>query len=165
MKAAKAVRDAVEAESSGKGGKASAPQGAFARTVAESRKALGKRKREDEGDAYVAWPFRKLSRLFGSSEAGYVAWHQGEGLEEAMETQNASTIGAVCAKETFEGAQLDLSESPLHCIQWGRVILDEAHRIKGRTNSTALAAYALQVQKGYKPRGLSVRCGISQGGA
>ena len=58
MKAAKAVRDAVEAESGGKGGKASAPQGAFARTVAESRKALGKRKREDEGDTYVAWPFR-----------------------------------------------------------------------------------------------------------
>ena len=58
-----------------------------------------------------------------------------------------------CAKETFEGAQLDLSESPLHCIQWGRVILDEAHRIKGRTNSTALAAYALQVQKGYKSPG------------
>lgn len=52
--------------------------------------------------------------------------------------------------ETFEGAQLDLSDSPLHTIQWARVILDEAHRIKGRTNSTALAAYALQTQKGYK---------------
>lgn len=52
--------------------------------------------------------------------------------------------------ETFEGAQLDLTDSPLHTIQWARVILDEAHRIKGRTNSTALAAYALQTQKGYK---------------
>ena len=33
--------------------------------------------------------------------------------------------GPVC-QETYEGAQLDLSESPLHAIEWARVVLDEA---------------------------------------
>lgn len=33
------------------------------------------------------------------------------------------------AKETFEGAQLDLTDSPLHTIQWARVILDEADEL------------------------------------
>jgi len=46
--------------------------------------------------------------------------------------------------KTFEGPQIDLSTSPLHAMKWSRIILDEAHRIKGRTNSTAMAAYALQ---------------------
>ncbi|CAE8583227.1 unnamed protein product, partial [Polarella glacialis] len=39
----------------------------------------------------------------------------------------------------------DLSRSPLFRTRWGRVVLDEAHRIKGRTNSTAQAAFAIRV--------------------
>ena len=38
---------------------------------------------------------------------------------------------------------IDLNNSPLHCVEWGRLVLDEAHRIKQRTNSTSLAAFAL----------------------
>ena len=38
---------------------------------------------------------------------------------------------------------IDLNQSPLHCVRWGRLVLDEAHRIKQRTNSTSLAAFAL----------------------
>jgi DNA repair protein RAD16 len=38
---------------------------------------------------------------------------------------------------------IDLNQSPLHCVKWGRLVLDEAHRIKQRTNSTSLAAFAL----------------------
>mmetsp|Transcript_19582 Transcript_19582/g.54783 ORF Transcript_19582/g.54783 Transcript_19582/m.54783 type:complete len:1214 (+) Transcript_19582:82-3723(+) len=51
---------------------------------------------------------------------------------------------AGCSAETYEGEHKDLSDSPLHSIVWSRIILDEAHRIKGRTNSTAQAAYALR---------------------
>ncbi|CAK0855374.1 unnamed protein product [Prorocentrum cordatum] len=39
---------------------------------------------------------------------------------------------------------IDLSSSPLMSTRWGRVVLDEAHRIKGRINSTAQAAFALK---------------------
>jgi len=38
----------------------------------------------------------------------------------------------------------NLKGSKLHNTEWGRIILDEAHRIKARTNSTAMAAFALK---------------------
>ena len=34
-------------------------------------------------------------------------------------------------------------KSLLHSIEWGRVVLDEAHSIKDRTSSTARAVFAL----------------------
>lgn len=40
---------------------------------------------------------------------------------------------------------IDLSGSALYRTRWGRVVLDEAHRIKARINSTAQAAFALRV--------------------
>ncbi|KAG5500143.1 hypothetical protein JIQ42_04478 [Leishmania sp. Namibia] len=41
------------------------------------------------------------------------------------------------------GDDVDLDASIFHSIKWARVILDEAHRIKGRTTSTARSAFAL----------------------
>ena len=41
----------------------------------------------------------------------------------------------------------DLSRVPLFTTTWTRVVLDEAHRIKGRTNSTASAAFALRATR------------------
>lgn len=41
------------------------------------------------------------------------------------------------------GDEVNLSESLFHSIQWARIVLDEAHRIKGRTTSTARSAFAL----------------------
>lgn len=61
-----------------------------------------------------------------------------------------SAKGAAGGKKFMtEDDDLDLSGSLLHSLTWSRVILDEAHRIKGRTNSTAMAAYALKVD-GYR---------------
>ncbi|KAH9586563.1 SNF2-related [Trypanosoma melophagium] len=41
------------------------------------------------------------------------------------------------------GDEVDLSESIFHSIKWSRIVLDEAHRIKGRNTSTSRAAFAL----------------------
>ncbi|CAM39061.1 putative DNA repair protein [Leishmania braziliensis MHOM/BR/75/M2904] len=41
------------------------------------------------------------------------------------------------------GDDVDLDASIFHSIKWARIILDEAHRIKGRTTSTARSAFAL----------------------
>ena len=51
------------------------------------------------------------------------------------------TKGEDSEEEAVE--DVDLNQSPLHCVRWGRLVLDEAHRIKQRTNSTSLAAFAL----------------------
>ncbi|KAJ8599374.1 hypothetical protein CTAYLR_007041 [Chrysophaeum taylorii] len=42
---------------------------------------------------------------------------------------------------------VDLRGSILHCGLWRRVILDEAHRIKGFNSSTAKAAFALRAER------------------
>lgn len=44
------------------------------------------------------------------------------------------------------GDNVDLDASIFHSIKWARVILDEAHRIKGRTTSTARSAFALAAE-------------------
>ncbi|CAD2217209.1 DNA repair protein RAD16 [Angomonas deanei] len=44
------------------------------------------------------------------------------------------------------GDNVDLSQSIFHSIRWARIILDEAHRIKGRTTNTARSAFALEAE-------------------
>lgn len=57
--------------------------------------------------------------------------------------QTSTSIGTGAVEDNEEN--LDLSSSPLHSVYWGRLVLDEAHRIKGRTTSTAKAVFALPV--------------------
>ena len=42
---------------------------------------------------------------------------------------------------------VDLSDSLLHSIEWGRIVLDEAHKIKARTTNTAKCIYDLRSDK------------------
>ncbi|CAJ1360828.1 unnamed protein product [Effrenium voratum] len=120
LKAAKAVRDAAEAAEKVGKGK----KGASASSASSG--------------AFARTVAKSREAVLGKSQSSSSSGKRKRGEMEGDEF------------ETFEGSQLDLAESPLHSIQWARVILDEAHRIKGRTNSTALAAYALQTSKGYK---------------
>ncbi|CBH16960.1 DNA repair protein, putative [Trypanosoma brucei gambiense DAL972] len=46
--------------------------------------------------------------------------------------------------ETDDGSDgVDLSQSVFHSVTWSRIVLDEAHRIKGSNTSTSRAAFAL----------------------
>eukprot|EP00930_Biecheleria_cincta_P105906 TRINITY_DN98_c1_g1_i1.p1 TRINITY_DN98_c1_g1~~TRINITY_DN98_c1_g1_i1.p1 ORF type:complete len:1206 (-),score=311.60 TRINITY_DN98_c1_g1_i1:59-3676(-) len=138
LQAAKAVRDAADATGSAGSSKAKgkkavpvAPQSnGYARTVAGQRA------------AQAAACSSSCSGKAGKGKAPAAGCKRSHAQ---MENGNQG-IEYV----TYEGAQIDLSGSPLHCVEWSRVILDEAHRIKARTNSTALAAYALNCEKGYK---------------
>lgn len=44
------------------------------------------------------------------------------------------------------GDDVNLQESPFHKINWARIVLDEAHRIKERTTSTARSAFGLTAE-------------------
>jgi hypothetical protein len=45
--------------------------------------------------------------------------------------------------EVVDQEGFDLRSSLLHCVKWHRIVLDEAHKIKERTNSTAKAVFGL----------------------
>lgn len=48
-------------------------------------------------------------------------------------------------KDHYESVQDD-EKSPLHSLSWFRIVLDEAHYVKERTNSTAKAVHALKAK-------------------
>ncbi|KAF4713172.1 hypothetical protein FOZ62_009230, partial [Perkinsus olseni] len=81
-------------------------------------------------------------RASASTRAGRVTRATARRMrDEEGEDEDAGDDTSDC-----ERSDLDLSKSALHSVRWGRVILDEAHRIKGRTTTTALGAYALRAE-------------------
>jgi len=65
--------------------------------------------------------------------------------EEEEEAKDRRVFAAPDVVNDVEG--VDLAGSLLHCGRWRRVVLDEAHRIKGFTSSTAKAAFALRAER------------------
>eukprot|EP01046_Picozoa_sp_COSAG06_P024748 COSAG06_NODE_2037_length_7766_cov_218.251989_4_plen_1365_part_00 len=72
--------------------------------------------------------------------------------EEEEEEEEEAVIDLEVSKPTLadgtplpiEWDGIDLSASKLHSVVWGRIILDEAHKIKGRTTNVAKAIYSLR---------------------
>eukprot|EP01060_Flectonema_neradi_P004522 TRINITY_DN1292_c0_g1_i3.p1 TRINITY_DN1292_c0_g1~~TRINITY_DN1292_c0_g1_i3.p1 ORF type:complete len:1205 (+),score=247.80 TRINITY_DN1292_c0_g1_i3:162-3776(+) len=48
------------------------------------------------------------------------------------------------AKQPVKKHKLDLADSFLHSVNWRRLVIDEAHRIKGKTSSTAKSIFAIE---------------------
>lgn len=135
IQAARAVRDAADATDSSGSSKA------------KDKKAAVPVAQPNDGYARTVAGQKAAHSCSGSCKAGKgKAPAAGSKRSHAQMENGSQGIEYV----TYEGAQIDLSGSPLHCVEWSRVILDEAHRIKARTNSTALATYALNVEKGFK---------------
>jgi DNA repair protein RAD16 len=63
-------------------------------------------------------------------------------LPVKRETESDAAGDAVAEEDV-----VDLSDSLLHTIEWGRVVLDEAHKIKARTTNTAKCIYDLRSDK------------------
>lgn len=63
-------------------------------------------------------------------------------LPVKRETESDAADDAVAEEDV-----VDLSDSLLHTIEWDRVVLDEAHKIKARTTNTAKCIYDLRSDK------------------
>ena len=75
----------------------------------------------------------------------------------SIEFFSPSSVCLLRSQETFEGAQLDLSDSPLHTIQWARVILDEVPRAAGAVNSPPLGIVCRPIESRDEPIALHWR--------
>ncbi len=85
----------------------------------------------------------RLADAFASGDATTPS-----GVDAAMclpvkqETKSEATDDAGAEEDA-----VDLSDSLLHTIEWDRIVLDEAHKIKARTTNTAKCIYDLRSKK------------------
>ena len=63
--------------------------------------------------------------------------------DEEEDSDENEEIGFAGPGLVVDAEGVDLRLSLLHCVSWHRIVLDEAHKIKGRTNSTGKAVNAL----------------------
>merc|ERR1711871_293978 len=70
-------------------------------------------------------------------------------MGDESSSESSSSSSSSSSSEDDERLKLtdrdgvNLRKSSLHRVFWKRIILDEAHKIKGRTNNTAKSVYAL----------------------
>uniref|UniRef100_A0A0G4HBV9 Uncharacterized protein n=1 Tax=Chromera velia CCMP2878 TaxID=1169474 RepID=A0A0G4HBV9_9ALVE len=103
-------------------------------SVSKSKGAKGAKEEEEEGMEDEKEKGREKAEKRAKAMAEATA--AGEGAEFDRGDADLSHSEA-------EGG-VSLKKSLLHSVKWQRIILDEAHRIKSRTTSTAKAVYSLQ---------------------
>ena len=86
-------------------------------------------------------PSRKRKRTDGNDD------DDDDDNDDETAEERAERLEKEAVREAMRSAigedDIDLSSSLLHRVAWHRVVLDEAHKIKARTSSTAKAVYAL----------------------
>jgi len=103
--------------SKGNKGKGKTPRKGRGRRKGKGKGNKGRGNDSDEDDDDDGGDGKKRKRKAVKVKKGEVGWYDEEGIS--------------------------LGESPLHLIRWSRIVLDEAHKIKARNNSTAKSVYAL----------------------
>jgi len=68
----------------------------------------------------------------------------GVDLQEAKDRCEGDLFWFAPPGDIVDDDGIDMGSSILHCIGWNRIVLDEAHKIKDRVNSTAKAVLALR---------------------
>ena len=58
----------------------------------------------------------------------------------------SSSESEIKSTQPLKKHKLDLSDSLLHSVTWRRLIIDEAHRVKGKTCSTAKSIFAIEAK-------------------
>eukprot|EP00940_MAST-03C_sp_MAST-3C-sp2_P001866 g1866.t1 len=97
---------------------------------------------------------RRSKKKSGKGKKGSAAVSSSESDDESSSSASDEDDTNCIVVDPFDEAErrqqdllgYKLSESILHCVRWERIILDEAHKIKGRTSSTAQAIFGLRAK-------------------
>mmetsp|Transcript_10741 Transcript_10741/g.16204 ORF Transcript_10741/g.16204 Transcript_10741/m.16204 type:complete len:1099 (-) Transcript_10741:3731-7027(-) len=113
--------------------------------AAEKRKSKKKKKKRTKKPSSASK--KKAKKKAAADESSCDSFDNSDNSESSdAELSDDENIGFAPEGLVKDLEGVDLRSSLLHCIQWRRIILDEAHRIKGFTSSTAKAAFALRAE-------------------
>eukprot|EP00510_Aplanochytrium_minuta_P004984 CAMPEP_0184009392 /NCGR_PEP_ID=MMETSP0954-20121128/2565_1 /TAXON_ID=627963 /ORGANISM="Aplanochytrium sp, Strain PBS07" /LENGTH=965 /DNA_ID=CAMNT_0026288731 /DNA_START=327 /DNA_END=3224 /DNA_ORIENTATION=- len=105
-----------------------------------TKKTPGKPKRKSQRKTS-----KKTALDFSSSESDDDSVYSSSSEDEIVASSKSKEPFMYAPRgDVVDDDGIDLGTSLLHCIAWKRVVLDEAHKIKDRVNSTAKSTYSLR---------------------
>eukprot|EP00181_Compsopogon_caeruleus_P002274 CAMPEP_0184681504 /NCGR_PEP_ID=MMETSP0312-20130426/4497_1 /TAXON_ID=31354 /ORGANISM="Compsopogon coeruleus, Strain SAG 36.94" /LENGTH=1081 /DNA_ID=CAMNT_0027132403 /DNA_START=149 /DNA_END=3394 /DNA_ORIENTATION=- len=100
----------------------------------------------DEFDNHVVPGFLRVSSFYGSDRR-----------RNGVAALGSDNIDVIVTTYGTLAAELDVPDSPLFRTLWSRVVLDEAHHIKGQTTKTAKAAFHLLAHRKWAVTGTPIQ--------